>query len=74
VEAEVVKIGARLGELRGAIFRAGEPVAEGRMRFAIAEAAEILGKSEVRRQEAGGRKAGAGVWELGTRDRRLGHL
>jgi 3-hydroxyacyl-[acyl-carrier-protein] dehydratase len=42
VEAEVVKIGERLGELRGAIFRAGELVAEGRMRFAIAEAAQIL--------------------------------
>jgi 3-hydroxyacyl-[acyl-carrier-protein] dehydratase len=43
VEAEVVKIGERLGELRGAIFRAGELVAEGSMRFAIAEAAQILG-------------------------------
>jgi 3-hydroxyacyl-[acyl-carrier-protein] dehydratase len=52
VEAEVVKIGERLGELRGAIFRGGELVAEGRMRFAIAEAAQILGKSEVRSQES----------------------
>jgi len=42
VEAEVIKIGERLGELRGAIFRAGEPVAEGRLRFAIVEAGEIL--------------------------------
>ena len=42
VEAEVMKIGERLGELRGAIFRAGELVAEGRVRFAIAEAAQIL--------------------------------
>jgi 3-hydroxymyristoyl/3-hydroxydecanoyl-(acyl carrier protein) dehydratase len=41
VEAEVVKIGARLGELRGAIFRAGELVAEGRVRFAIVDAAQI---------------------------------
>jgi len=41
VEAEVVKIGERLGELRGAIFRAGELVAEGRMRFAIVEAAGL---------------------------------
>jgi 3-hydroxyacyl-[acyl-carrier-protein] dehydratase len=37
VEAEVVKIGERLGELRGAIFRAGELVAEGRLRFAIVD-------------------------------------
>ena len=41
VEAEVVKIGERLGELRGAILRAGELVAEGRMRFAIVEAARL---------------------------------
>jgi len=41
VEAEVIKIGERVGELRGAIYRAGELVAEGRMRFAIAEAAQI---------------------------------
>ena len=53
VEAEVVRISERLGELRGAIFRAGELVAEGRLRFAIAEAAQILGKSEVRSQESG---------------------
>ena len=37
VEAEVVKIGERLGELRGVISRAGELVAEGNMRFAIVE-------------------------------------
>jgi len=41
VEAEVVKIGERLGELRGTIFRAGELVAEGRVRFAIVEAAGL---------------------------------
>ena len=41
VEAEVMKIGERLGELRGAIFRAGELVAEGRVRFAIAEKAGL---------------------------------
>ena len=41
VEAEVVKIGERLGELRGAILRTGELVAEGRMRFAIVEAAGL---------------------------------
>ena len=44
VEAEVIKIGERLGELRGAIFRAGELVAEGRVRFAIVEEAQILRK------------------------------
>ena len=43
VEAEVVKMGERLGELRGTIFRAGELVAEGRLRFAVADASEILG-------------------------------
>jgi 3-hydroxyacyl-[acyl-carrier-protein] dehydratase len=53
VEAEVLKIGERLGELRGAILRAGELVAEGRVRFAIVEAAQILGKgSGVRSQES----------------------
>jgi 3-hydroxyacyl-[acyl-carrier-protein] dehydratase len=52
VEAEVVKIGERVGELRGAIFRAGELVAEGRMRFAILEAAQILEKSGVRSQKS----------------------
>jgi 3-hydroxymyristoyl/3-hydroxydecanoyl-(acyl carrier protein) dehydratase len=41
VEAEVIKIGERLGELRGAISRAGELVAEGRMRFAIVEEAAL---------------------------------
>jgi 3-hydroxyacyl-[acyl-carrier-protein] dehydratase len=53
VEAEVVKIGERLGELRGAIFRAGELVAEGRMRFAIAD--------EVRIQDSGFRIQDPGV-------------
>jgi len=52
VEAEVIKMGERLGELQGAIYQAGERVAEGRVRFAIAEAAGILGKSEVRSQES----------------------
>jgi 3-hydroxyacyl-[acyl-carrier-protein] dehydratase len=41
VEAEVIKMGERLGELRGAIYHAGELVAEGRVRFAIADAAQI---------------------------------
>ena len=49
VEAEVLKMGERLGELRGAIFRQGELVAEGRVRFAIVEEAQI------RRQESAAR-------------------
>jgi 3-hydroxyacyl-[acyl-carrier-protein] dehydratase len=52
VEAEVIKISERLGELRGAIFRAEELVAQGSLRFAIVETAEILGKSGVRSQES----------------------
>jgi 3-hydroxymyristoyl/3-hydroxydecanoyl-(acyl carrier protein) dehydratase len=42
VEAEVVKMGARFGELRGAAYREGELVAEGQMRFAIADAAAVM--------------------------------
>jgi 3-hydroxymyristoyl/3-hydroxydecanoyl-(acyl carrier protein) dehydratase len=42
VEAEVVKMKAQFGELRGSIFRDGELVAEGRMRFGIADAAGVL--------------------------------
>jgi 3-hydroxyacyl-[acyl-carrier-protein] dehydratase len=53
VEAEVVKIGERLGELRGAISRAGELVAEGRVRFAIVD--------EVRIQDSGFRTQDPGV-------------
>lgn len=45
VEAEVIKMGERTGELRGAIHREGELVAEGRMRFAIADAAQLLKNS-----------------------------
>jgi len=41
VEAEALKLGERLGELRGAIFRGGEKVAEGRVRFAIVEEAQL---------------------------------
>jgi 3-hydroxyacyl-[acyl-carrier-protein] dehydratase len=41
VEAEVLKIGERLGELRGTIFRAGELVAEGRVRFAIVDSSGL---------------------------------
>ena len=42
VEAEVVRMKAQVGELRGSIFRHGELVAEGQMRFGIASAQEIL--------------------------------
>jgi 3-hydroxyacyl-[acyl-carrier-protein] dehydratase len=42
VEAEVVRMKAQFGELRGSIFREGELVAEGQMRFGIANAEDIL--------------------------------
>ena len=42
IEAEVVKMGERFGELRGAAYRDGELVAEGQMRFAVANAADVL--------------------------------
>ncbi len=42
VEAEVLKMGPRFGELRGMAYRAGQLIAEGQMRFAIADAAGIL--------------------------------
>jgi 3-hydroxymyristoyl/3-hydroxydecanoyl-(acyl carrier protein) dehydratase len=42
VEAEVVRMKAHFGELRGSIFRDGELVAEGQMRFGIADAQDIL--------------------------------
>lgn len=41
VEAEVVKMRESFGELRGAIHCAGELVAEGQMRFAITNAADL---------------------------------
>ena len=46
VEAEVVKIGPRLGELRGAVLHEGELVAQGNMRFAIVEKTQILGQAK----------------------------
>ena len=53
VEAEVLKLGERLGELRGAIFRAGEKVAEGKVRFAIVDEAQIRSQeSGVRSQKS----------------------
>lgn len=42
VEAEVVRIRQSFGELRGAAYREGIRVAEGQMRFAIANIADFL--------------------------------
>lgn len=42
VEAEVITMGTRFGELRGTISRDGELMAEGQMRFAIANASEVM--------------------------------
>ena len=45
VEAEVVRMKAQFGELRGSIFRGEELVAEGQMRFGIANAEDVLPRS-----------------------------
>ncbi len=42
VEAKVVRMKAQFGELKGSIFRGGELVAEGQMRFGIASAADVM--------------------------------
>jgi 3-hydroxyacyl-[acyl-carrier-protein] dehydratase len=42
VEAEVIKMGELFGELRGTASRDGETIAEGQMRFAIADAAAVV--------------------------------
>jgi 3-hydroxyacyl-[acyl-carrier-protein] dehydratase len=42
VEAEVIKLKAQFGELRGSVFRDGELVAEGQMRFGITNAEDVL--------------------------------
>ncbi len=42
VEAKVVRMKAQFGELHGSIFRAGELVAEGQMRFGIANAQDVM--------------------------------
>jgi len=42
VEAEVLKMKSLFGELRGAIFRGSDLVADGQMRFGIANAADVL--------------------------------
>lgn len=45
LEAEVVKLGETFGELRGAAYDDGELVADGRMRFAVANQADLLPNS-----------------------------
>jgi len=42
VEAEVVRMKTQFGELHGSIFRDGELVAEGQMRFGIANAKDVM--------------------------------
>jgi len=42
VEAEVIRMKGQFGELRGSIFRDGELVAEGQMRFGIASAEDVM--------------------------------
>lgn len=42
IEAEVLKMGERFGELRGAAYRDDVLIAEGQMRFAVANAADVL--------------------------------
>ncbi len=42
IEAEVLKMGERFGEMRGAAYRDGELVAEGQMRFAVANASDVM--------------------------------
>ncbi len=42
VEAEVLKLRQSFGELRGAAYRDGHRVAEGQMRFAIANTEDLL--------------------------------
>lgn len=44
LEAEVLKLGERFGELRGAAYRDEELIAEGQMRFAVANASVVLPK------------------------------
>jgi len=41
-EAQVLKLRERYGELQGKVYRGEELIAEGQMRFAIANAADIL--------------------------------
>lgn len=50
VEAEVIKMGSLFGELRGTAYREGELIAEGQVRFAIANAAEVMPGKANRRE------------------------
>lgn len=47
LEAEVVKLKEAFGEMRGAAYREGQLVAEGRMRFAVADASGLLGDARL---------------------------
>ncbi len=42
VEAEVLKFKGAFGEMRGLAYRGGELVAEGQMRFAVADASSVM--------------------------------
>jgi 3-hydroxymyristoyl/3-hydroxydecanoyl-(acyl carrier protein) dehydratase len=44
LEAQVLKLGERFGELRGTAYREGELIAEGQMRFAVVNASDVLPK------------------------------
>ncbi len=48
LEAEVLKIGELFGELRGTAHRDGELVAEGTMRFAIANQSDLKSQAGIR--------------------------
>ena len=43
VEAEIVRLRENFGELRGTAYRDGQLIADGTMRFGIADAASLLG-------------------------------
>ena len=45
LEAEVIKLKETFGEMRGAAYCQGQLVAEGRMRFAVADASSLLGEA-----------------------------
>jgi 3-hydroxyacyl-[acyl-carrier-protein] dehydratase len=49
VEAQVLKFKGAFGEMKGTATRAGELVAEGLMRFAVADAAQVLPGERVNR-------------------------
>jgi 3-hydroxyacyl-[acyl-carrier-protein] dehydratase len=45
LEAQVIKLGPLFGELRGLAYREGDLIAEGQMRFAIANASDVMPRS-----------------------------